>query len=218
MDKNPGYAGVDNPLYEAANTEMMLGDALETVQKLLTELESEVVNVQQEVREESQIHKAEKVVIVPGYGMALAQAQHVVKKLIDRLEDKGKEVKVAIHPVAGRMPGHMNVLLAEAGVSYDKLYEMEVINEEFAETDLVIVVGANDVINPAAKTEEGTAIYGMPVLNVDEARNVIICNMDKNPGYAGVDNPLYEAANTEMMLGDALETVQKLLELLDSEK
>ncbi len=130
---------------------------------------------------------AKKVVIVPGYGMAIAQAQSQVKALYDTLESQGKEVKFAIHPVAGRMPGHMNVLLAEVDVPYEKLCEMDAINPEFAETDVVLVVGACDVINPAANTAEGTPIYGMPVLEVDKAKSVIVCNLDTKPGYSGVD-------------------------------
>lgn len=157
---------------------------------------------------------AKKVIIVPGYGMALAQAQSKVKTLADKLEEKGAEVKFAIHPVAGRMPGHMNVLLCEVDVPYDKLYEMEVINPEFAECDAVIVVGANDVINPAANTAEGTPIYGMPVLDAASAKAVIICNFDENPGYAGVPNPLYKAGNTLLLLGDAKETVSKLIDCI----
>ena len=155
---------------------------------------------------------AEKVLIIPGYGMALAQAQSKVKMLADKLEEKGVEVKFAIHPVAGRMPGHMNVLLCEVDVPYDKLYEMDVINPEFAECDAVIVVGANDVINPAANTAEGTPIYGMPVLDAAAAKHVIICNFDENPGYAGVPNPLYKNSNTLMLLGDAKETVSKIID------
>ena len=149
-------------------------------------------------------------IIVPGYGMALAQAQSTVKALCDKLESKGAEVKFAIHPVAGRMPGHMNVLLCEVDVPYDKLYEMDAINGEFKDCDVAIIVGANDVINPAANTAEGTPIYGMPVLNVADAKNVIICNFDTKPGYAGVPNPLYESESTIMMLGDAKETVAEL--------
>ncbi|WP_042226315.1 NAD(P)(+) transhydrogenase (Re/Si-specific) subunit beta, partial [Porphyromonas crevioricanis] len=126
-----------------------------------------------------------------GYGMALAQAQHQVKQLADELESRGACVRYAIHPVAGRMPGHMNVLLAEADVPYEKLFEMDAINDDFAKADAVVVIGANDVLNPAARDAEGTPIYGMPVLNVDQAPEVIICNFDLNPGYAGVENPLY---------------------------
>lgn len=158
------------------------------------------------------LNNAKKVMIVPGYGMALAQAQGVVKSLSDKLEQKGVEVKFAIHPVAGRMPGHMNVLLCEVDVPYDKLYEMDAINGEFANCDAAIIIGANDVVNPAANTAEGTPIYGMPVLNAADAKHVIVCNFDEKPGYAGVPNPLYEGTNTIMMLGDAKETVSKLID------
>ncbi len=168
----------------------------------------------QELTAQGILENAKKVIIVPGYGMALAQAQSKVKMLADKLEEKGVEVKFAIHPVAGRMPGHMNVLLCEVDVPYDKLYEMEVINPEFAECDAVIVVGANDVINPAANTAEGTPIYGMPVLNAGAAKYVIICNFDENPGYAGVPNPLYKSGNTLMLLGDAKETVSQIIDCI----
>ncbi len=160
------------------------------------------------------LKSAQKVIIIPGYGMALAQAQSKVKMLADKLEEKGAEVKFAIHPVAGRMPGHMNVLLCEVDVPYDKLYEMEVINPEFKDCDAVVVIGANDVINPAANTAEGTPIYGMPVLDAASAKNVIICNFDENPGYAGVPNPLYKMKNTILLLGDAKETVSTLIDLI----
>lgn len=158
------------------------------------------------------LRAAGKVVIVPGYGMALAQAQQSVRSLMDTLERDGKEVKVAIHPVAGRMPGHMNVLLAEVGVDYDKLIEMDVINPEFPQTDVVVVVGASDVINPAATTAEGTPIYGMPVLRADQARAVIVCNLDEKPGYSGVDNTLYEMDHVVTLWGDAAETVPGIVE------
>lgn len=154
--------------------------------------------------------EAQKVVIVPGYGMALAQAQHKVKELVDLLERMGKEVKIAIHPVAGRMPGHMNVLLAEADLDYEKFVEIDAINPEFPEVDAVVVVGANDVINPAANTAEGTPIYGMPVLDVAAAKQIIICNYDTKPGYAGVDNPLYKMERSILLLGDAAESLAKL--------
>jgi len=161
------------------------------------------------------IGAAQKIIIVPGYGMALSRAQVQVKQLLAILEARGKEVKFAIHPVAGRMPGHMNVLLAEVEVPYDKLCPMEAINSEFKETDVALVVGANDVVNPAARTAEGTPIYGMPVLSVDEADYVIICNKDTCPGYAGVNNPLYlPRQNTILLLGDAAETLGNLLEKL----
>lgn len=154
---------------------------------------------------------ARKVIVVPGYGMAIAQAQSHVKKLMDILEGKGAEVKFAIHPVAGRMPGHMNVLLAEAEVPYDKLCEMDDINPEFPETDVAIIVGACDVVNPAANTAEGTPIYGMPILDVEKAKHVIVCNLDTKPGYSGVDNPLYEMPHVELLLGDAKGSLEKLI-------
>ncbi|MEL7563615.1 MAG: NAD(P)(+) transhydrogenase (Re/Si-specific) subunit beta [Dehalobacterium sp.] len=157
------------------------------------------------------LEEAKKIIIIPGYGMALAQAQGDVKQFADLMESRGKEVKYAIHPVAGRMPGHMNVLLAEVDVEYDKLFEMDAINPEFKETDLVLIVGANDVVNPAANTAQGTPIYGMPILNAHEAKNVIICNFDTKPGYAGVENPLYQMSNSLLVLGDAKETVGKLV-------
>ena len=155
---------------------------------------------------------AKDVIIVPGYGMALAQAQHQVRQLADKLENRGARVRFAIHPVAGRMPGHMNVLLAEADVDYEKLYEMDAINDDFAKTDAVVVVGASDVLNPAARNAEGTPIYGMPVLNVDEAPEVIICNYDLKPGYAGVENPIYtREKGVHLELGDAKETLTRLI-------
>ena len=155
---------------------------------------------------------AKDVIIVPGYGMALAGAQHIVKQLADRLESKGARVRYAIHPVAGRMPGHMNVLLAEADIPYEQLYEMDAINNDFKTTDAVVVVGANDVLNPAARNAEGTPIYGMPVLAVDEAKEVIVCNYDLKPGYAGVENPLYKRdSGVYLCLGDAKTTLMQLI-------
>lgn len=156
---------------------------------------------------------AKEVIIVPGYGMALAQAQMQVKQLADKLTKSGANVRYAIHPVAGRMPGHMNVLLAEANVDYEDLYEMEAINDDFASCDAAIVIGANDVLNPAARDAEGTPIYGMPVLNVDRAGQVIICNYDLKPGYAGVENPLYSRkTGVTLLIGDAKETLDRLIE------
>ena len=158
--------------------------------------------------------QAKNVVIIPGYGMALAQAQHKVRGLADALEKRGANVAYAIHPVAGRMPGHMNVLLAEADVDYEKLMEMDASNEALQKADLAIIVGANDVVNPAARHAEGTPIYGMPVLMADAAKHVIVCNFDTKPGYAGVENPLYTSDKTTLLLGDANDTVQSLLTTL----
>ncbi len=160
--------------------------------------------------------EAAEIVIVPGYGMAISQAQEQVKALRDALESKGKHVRFAIHPVAGRMPGHMNVLLAEVDIPYDELFEMDEINPDMAKTDLAIVVGANDVINPAANSAQGTPIYGMPVLDVENAKRVIICNFDSKPGYAGVPNPLYrDMRNVMLMFGDAKDSLRTLLAALD---
>jgi NAD(P) transhydrogenase subunit beta len=156
--------------------------------------------------------EAENVIIVPGYGMALAQAQGQVKRLLDLLEKQGKDVKFAIHPVAGRMPGHMNVLLAEVDVPYDQLWEMDQINTEFKETDAAVVIGACDVVNPAAISMEGTPIYGMPILRVDQAKNIVVCNKDLEPGYSGVPNPLYEQSNVLLMLGNAADTLDQIID------
>lgn len=162
------------------------------------------------------LKNAKSVIIVPGYGMAIAQAQHLVKELADKLVKNGATVKYAVHPVAGRMPGHMNVLLSEANVDYDDLYEMDVINEEFAKADATIVVGANDVLNPAARNMEGTPIYGMPILNVDQCKHIIIFNYDLKPGYAGVDNPIYDRKEgLSLILGNAKETIAEFLKKLD---
>ena len=232
FDLQPGYAGVDNPLYEEAQNSndhviLMLGDAKESLSSL-KDIRSASVEESAPADENagsdedvlrSWFTDAKNIIIVPGYGMALSQAQPLVKQLTQEFEQKGKDVEFAIHPVAGRMPGHMNVLLAEVDVPYEKLHEMDEIDDKFKDTDLAIVIGANDVINPAANTAEGTPIYGMPVLSVNEAKHVLILNFDLQPGYAGVDNPLYEEAQSSndhviLSLGDAKENIQKLLKLL----
>src|SRR5438876_732600 len=155
---------------------------------------------------------ARKVVFVPGYGLAVAQAQHDVRALADILEAKGVEVTYAIHPVAGRMPGHMNVLLAEANVPYPQLIEMDDANPEFARTDVVVVVGANDVVNPDARTNQSSSIYGMPILNVDDAQTVVVLKRSMNPGFAGIENPLFYNPKTVMLFGDAKASIVKLIQ------
>ena len=154
---------------------------------------------------------AQSVIIVPGYGLAVAQAQHNVRELADLLEAKGIEVRYAIHPVAGRMPGHMNVLLAEANVPYEKLFDMEQINEEFQRADVALVIGANDVTNPAARKDTTSPIYGMPILNVDQAQNIIVIKRSMKPGFAGIDNELYLDPKTGMLFGDAKEAVGRVV-------
>ena len=154
---------------------------------------------------------AKSVIFVPGYGLAAAQAQHQVKELADLLQSKGVEVKHAIHPVAGRMPGHMNVLLAEADVPYDQLYAMEDINDEFERTDVAVVVGANDVTNPVSRDVPDSPIYGMPILNVDRAKNIIFIKRSLSPGFAGIDNPLFYNSNTRMYFADARRALTDLV-------
>jgi H+-translocating NAD(P) transhydrogenase subunit beta len=149
--------------------------------------------------------------VAPGYGLAVAQAQHTVRELADELEKRGTEVNYAIHPVAGRMPGHMNVLLAEADVPYDALKEMDEINPEFETTDVTLVIGANDVTNPAAREDESSPIYGMPILDVDKSDSVVVFKRSMNTGFAGIDNPLFYNENTEMLFGDAKASVAEVL-------
>jgi len=222
FDKKPGYSGVENPLYNRSNAIFLQGNAKATLQQLLTELASS----KQEQRNDGAadlknaadavdaLASARKIVIIPGYGMALAKAQFDVVELGAILEKRGSQVNYAIHPVAGRMPGHMHVLLAEAEVDYENLLEMEEVNPQFVDTDVAMVFGACDVVNPAAIQQEGTPISGMPILTAHEAKKVIICNFDRKPGYSGVENPLYDNGNAIMMLGDAKTTARNLITTL----
>lgn len=218
-DTKPGYAGVDNTLYAMERVNLLLGDAKDSVDKLLQVLagkeEAPSTSAQQDENAPAKLlSEAQRVVIVPGYGMALAQAQGQVKRLIETLQKRGVQVQIAVHPVAGRMPGHMNVLLAEVDVPYELMYEMDQINDQFQDVDVVVVVGANDVINPAANTHEGTPIYGMPILHVEKARHVVVYNLDRSPGYAGVPNTLYDAPHCIFVAGDAASTLQALVQSL----
>jgi proton-translocating NAD(P)+ transhydrogenase subunit beta len=158
-----------------------------------------------------QVAYAQRLIVVPGYGMAVAQAQHQVRELADLVEKRGGTVKYAIHPVAGRMPGHMNVLLAEANVPYDRLYEMDEINGEFADADVCLVIGANDVVNPAARTDSSSPVYGMPILNADHAKMTVVFKRSMAAGFAGIENELFYAPRTWMLFGDAKQSLQKLI-------
>jgi NAD(P) transhydrogenase subunit beta len=158
-----------------------------------------------------QLAYAQKVIIVPGYGMAVAQAQHQVRELADLIEKRGGIVKYAIHPVAGRMPGHMNVLLAEANIPYDHLYEMDDINGEFDDTDVCLVIGANDVVNPAARHDKSSPIFGMPIINADHAKMTVVMKRSMAAGFAGIENELFYAPRTWMLFGDAKQSLQKLV-------
>ena len=154
---------------------------------------------------------ARKVIIIPGYGMAVGQAQHKVKEMADLLEDGGVEIKFAIHPVAGRMPGHMNVLLAEANVPYEKIFDLEEVNEDFSQADVAVIIGANDVVNPSARTDKSSPIYGMPILNADRAHNVIVIKRGKGTGYSGIENPLFYDDKTRVLYGSAQTVVSELV-------
>jgi len=234
---NPGFAGIDNELYLHKNTWMLFGDAKDSVSKVVTSMkdpnlkavkpvsvtvEGPDVSGQPSVKKVSideaitLFKNAKSVIIVPGYGMAAAQAQHVVGEFTELLKANNTSVRFAIHPVAGRMPGHMNVLLAEAGVPYTDLIEMEEINPDYPETDIAIVIGANDITNPVARHDKSSPIYGMPILDVDKAKRVIVCKRSMNPGFAGIDNELYLLPNTYMLFGDARASVGKLADAFKS--
>ncbi len=194
---------ISNVLFSGFGTIQVSGNGKGAVAKIVKEASAEDVGVA--------LAFARNVVIVPGYGLAVAQAQHTVRELADELEKHGVNVKYAIHPVAGRMPGHMNVLLAEANVPYDQLAEMDQINGEFDNTDVSLVIGANDVVNPAARSDPASPIYGMPILDVDHSRNVIVMKRSMNPGFAGIDNELFYRDNTRMLFGDAKSSLTKLV-------
>ncbi len=194
-----------NVLFGAFGAESVVGVGTDRVVRSTTPEDAAVI-----------LGYARSVIIVPGYGMAVAQAQHAVKKLTTLLQQRGIDVKFAIHPVAGRMPGHMNVLLAEADVPYELLSDMEHINPEFEHTDVALVVGANDVVNPAARKDPSSPLYGMPILDVDKARTVIVLKRSMNPGFAGVDNELFYQPNTYMLFGDARRSLEAIAEALKS--
>ena len=226
IDDRPGYSGVENPLYQNERTRLLLGDAKETVEKLAAKITSgDAGEEETEVSENKdvialaaeQLLTAQIIIIIPGYGMAQAQAQFEVVALSQLLEGMGKSVKFAIHPVAGRMPGHMNVLLAEADIEYERLFEMDEINPEFQDTDVVVIFGACDVVNPSAMEHPGTPISGMPILMAHKAGRVIVCNYDSKPGYSGVENPLYDNPKTLMASGDGKTTASKLINAIKND-
>ena len=219
LDEKPGYSGVQNPLYDDPKAILLLGDAKGTLEGLIVGLENAEAGAapaaaaltEPKGRALAALEAAKSVIVVPGYGMAQAHAAFEVARLAGLLEKQGKQVRFAVHPVAGRMPGHMHVLLAEAEVEYEKLFEMQDINDDFAGTDVVLVVGACDVVNSAAVSTEDTPISGMPILNAHEAGAVIVCNLDEKPGYSGVQNPLYDDPKAILLLGDAKGTLEGLI-------
>jgi NAD(P) transhydrogenase subunit beta len=224
FDHKPGYSGVENPLYEKPETLMLTGDAKKSVGELLAALSGEqpretdarpaqaAAGTASPLEEAAQaLMNAQHVIIIPGYGMALAKAQFKTTALAAALRQRGAVVQYAIHPIAGRMPGHMNVILAEAEVDYEDLLEMDDANPLFPRTDVALIVGACDVVNPDAIQREGTPISGMPILKAHEARRVIVCNFDRKPGYSGVPNPLYDDDRTILLLGDAQQTIGDLV-------
>ena len=214
----PKAAGKTKPSAGTAKTAAgKPGGAAAKKEEKPAEAEQDAGSARPEPDLQKMLAEARKIIIVPGYGMAVSQAQMEVRRLVDLLEKEGKEVKFAIHPVAGRMPGHMNVLLAEAGIDYDKLVDLDTINPQFAHADLVIVVGACDVVNPAATSIEGTPISGMPILEADQAKNIVVCNLDENPGYSGVDNLLYNRDHVVALWGDAAQTLSGLADLLEKD-
>jgi NAD(P) transhydrogenase subunit beta len=223
----PGFAGIDNDLYLKENTRMFFGDARQAVATLTEAVKQSdgTLPVEttthglplgvQEVSIEGAVKLfkgAKRVIFVPGYGMAAAQAQHGVREFADLLKENHVEVCYAIHPVAGRMPGHMNVLLAEANVPYNELLDMEEVNPLFPQADVAFVVGANDVTNPAARANKNSPIYGMPILDVDKAKSVIVVKRSMKPGFAGIDNDLYTTPNTTMLFGDARKVMQQIVD------
>jgi NAD(P) transhydrogenase subunit beta len=224
-DDQPGYSGVKNPLYEKSHTVLLTGDAKETLHRLLEAMTAEkpvvekppaAVAIDGLAAAVNALASAKTVVIIPGYGMALAQAQFKVVELAAMLEKRGATVKFAIHPVAGRMPGHMNVILAEAEVDYENLLEMDTVNPQFGETDVALIFGACDVVNPAAIDVPGTPISGMPILMAHAAKTLIVCNFDTKPGYSGVANPLYDNQKSILLLGDAKKSASQLIAVLES--
>ena len=224
LDEKPGYSGVPNPLYDDPKAILLFGDAKGTLEGLIAGLESPAAAApaaaaaptEPKGRALAALEAAQSVIVVPGYGMAQAHAAFEVVRLANLLEKEGKQVRFAVHPVAGRMPGHMHVLLAEAEVEYEKLFEMQDINDDFASTDVVLVVGACDVVNPAAVTTTDTPISGMPILNAHDAGAVIVCNLDEKPGYSGVPNPLYDDPKAILLFGDAKGTLEGLIAGLES--